>query len=102
MRVVVELVKDRRTEESIRAYRRTVADLRRVLRVLPPNAVPPREAAVAMAVLRGARTGDEVAATTGLTRYSAYAALRGARRRGLVTWETGQRGTLHTTLRVVE
>lgn len=104
MRVVVELVRDRRTEESIRAYRHTVETLRRIVASpseRPLFAVPPREAAVTMAVVRGARSINDVVEATGYSRSNAFAALRAARRRGLVSFEDGKQGTLHTDLRVV-
>lgn len=105
MRVVVERVSDRRTDESIRAYSRTMADLRRIVASPSPRplfAVPRNEAAVAMAVTRGARSISEVMAATGFSRSKAHSALHAARRRGLVAFEDGKQGTIHPTLAVVQ
>ena len=63
--------------------------------------VDPGVAAVAIAVLRGARYLDDVAAECGVSRMTAYERLRRAARQGLVDWEPGLYGTLRSTLRVV-
>lgn len=69
----------------------------------PLSAVPPDEAAVAMAVLRGARTMKEVARACGYPQPGrALYWLRRARKRNLVAFEDHRIGTLRTTLRVVE
>ncbi len=92
-----------RTNESVSAHSRTIEDLRRITghSPRPLGTVPQREAAVAIAVLRGSRLVSEVATATGLCISEAHKALRGARKRGLVTWDDGKRGTIRSGLRVV-
>jgi hypothetical protein len=68
----------------------------------PGRAVNPSAAAAAIAVVRGARTTREVQAAVGwLSPSTAYKALWGACREGLVDWEWERRGTLHATVTVV-
>lgn len=62
--------------------------------------VDPGVAAVAIAVLRGARSLREVVDATGMQRGSAYDRLRRAARQGLVDWEPDRLHTLRSTLGV--
>lgn len=58
----------------------------------PPEALDPGAAAVTIAVMRGARTGGEVAADLKVTRPMAWRWLRLAREEGLVGWTVGKKG----------
>lgn len=63
--------------------------------------VDPGVAAVAVAVLRGARSLRAVVEATGMPRMTAYSRLRRAARAGLVDWEPGLMHTLRPSVRVV-
>lgn len=67
----------------------------------PAGALPPLTAAVVVAVLRGARTVREVAAEVGCALETAHRHLKAARELGLVGWESGRDGTMHTRTEVV-
>lgn len=62
--------------------------------------VDPGVAAVAIAVLRGARSLEDVASACGVHRMTAYGRLQRAARAGLVDWEPGLQNTLRSTLGV--
>lgn len=66
-----------------------------------PGARPHSEAAVLLAVTRGCRVLDDVAAGAGVPRMTAYGALRRLRAAGLVDWQDGERGTLHSLVREI-
>lgn len=68
----------------------------------PLEAVPPRVAAVTMAVVLGAGSVREVAEAVGWTGLGhALDSLREARAMGLVTWVDGTNGTMRPTLTIV-
>ena len=70
--------------------------------ILPPEAIPPRIAAVVWAVMRGARTYREVSKACGTVSHTGpYHAISDAREMGLIGFEDRKARTLHPTLEVV-
>lgn len=69
--------------------------------MIPVEALPPRTAAVTMAVVRGAATIREVASVTGYSISNTHEALREARHYGLVSWTDFRSRTLRPLVDVV-
>ena len=70
--------------------------------ILPPEAVPPRIAAVVWAVLRGARNHREIVDATDFdTVGGVHHYLHEAKEMGLVDFEPYKSNTVHPTLQVV-